>query len=195
MLVPRLRALSANTPRTRASVHRTRGHHHPHPRPRHVHRSPRSAEAISAIRVASISPSRRTVIPRASITTDPIGPGPVAPSTSSGPKPAAAPARHPPVAPMTPPRACPRRRGCATSTTASARSRSGGRLRRRASQAADSRAPPAPCPPRSSAGASDASPRHPSRRRSPEPDPRRNLVHNPASADPHRKKRSSNAIT
>ena len=62
---------------------RRRRHHHPHPRPRHVHRSPRSAEAISATRDASISPSRRTVTSRASITTDPIGPGPVALSTSN----------------------------------------------------------------------------------------------------------------
>ena len=44
---------------------------HAHPRPRDVHRSPRSAEAISATRDASIAPSRRTVTSRASITTDP----------------------------------------------------------------------------------------------------------------------------
>ena len=65
------------------AIHRTRRHHYPHPRPRDVHRSPRSAEAISAIRNASISPSTRTVTSRASIETDPIGPGPFALSTSS----------------------------------------------------------------------------------------------------------------
>ena len=57
-------------------------HPHPHPRLRDVHRCPRNAEAISAICEASISPSRRTVSSRDSITTDPIGP--VALSTLSG---------------------------------------------------------------------------------------------------------------
>ena len=77
-----------------AEVHRTRCHYHPHPRPRDDDRSPRSAEAISAILKAPISPSRRTFTPRASIETDPIEPGPVALSTPSMAKAGSARALH-----------------------------------------------------------------------------------------------------
>ena len=116
-----------------------------------IARLPRSADASSAIRCVPISPSTRTLTPRASITTESIEPG-------HGPGPPEAPRmlavapvrlRPAPVAPTPAPRACPRARGCATPTIASARPRGGAPLRLRACQAGNSRAPPAPSPPRS----------------------------------------------
>ena len=64
------------------------------------------------------------------------------------------------------------------------------RLPPRASQARNSRAQSAPSPRRSSVGATAASQRRPSHRRSPAPNPNRpwNLVQNPALADPPREK-------
>ena len=61
---------------TLAKVHRPRRHHDPRPRARDDHRSALSAEAIAAIRPASMSPSKRTVTPRASIETEPSEPRP-----------------------------------------------------------------------------------------------------------------------
>ena len=54
-----------------AKSHWTRSYHNLHPRPRDDHRSPRSAEATSAIRKPPMSRSRPTVTPRASIDTAP----------------------------------------------------------------------------------------------------------------------------
>ena len=54
-----------------AKSHRTRSYHNLHPRPRDDHRSPRSAEATSAIRKPPMSRSRPTATPRASIDTAP----------------------------------------------------------------------------------------------------------------------------
>ncbi len=54
----------------------------PHRCSRGDHRSPRNADATSAIRQPPISPSRRTVTPRALIETDAIEAGPLALSTA-----------------------------------------------------------------------------------------------------------------
>ena len=68
--------------RTNALKLRTRRHHDPQSRARDDHRSTLSKETISAIRPAPISPSRRTVTPRASIEPEPRS-GSGAASTSS----------------------------------------------------------------------------------------------------------------
>ena len=128
------------------------------------------AQAISAIRVAPMSPSRRTVTPRASTRPSPSNRGPSRCPPRAWRRPVSArtrqrPARAP-APPMTAPRVCPGGRGCATPTTACATTCTAARHPPRVSRARNSRVRSAPSPRRSSAGATGASQTHANPRRS-----------------------------